>query len=353
MSSEVVFEYTGAEVEDDVPKDVTIVRFHSSVTEVSNDMFRECEQLKKVVLNEGLRKIGKHSFLNCRKLEHINFPSTLIEVCEWAFRGCCLRDVVLNEGLLEIKQSAFQGCQLLKSITLPSTIHTIGAHAFCGCHGLSEVILNEGLQTIGAAAFASCTSLEGSITIPSTITMIVDSTFYNCQRLREVGLHDRIQMFGCNAFTCCTSLERFTFPNLTTRLENTTRAGLTEVEDKIDGICCLVERRGSEVFISDKRLVQGRNWDLVKGILGRIDRIINFYELKEATTLLELAIWKSKIDQTEENLIKRDAHRIDIPGPVRDTILQYLNFRVIGDNFLVERVLRPKAHRLLLLGIDR
>jgi len=57
MSNEVEFEYTGKEEREDVPKDVTIVRFHSSVEEVSNSMFRECERLKVVVLNEELQKI--------------------------------------------------------------------------------------------------------------------------------------------------------------------------------------------------------------------------------------------------------------------------------------------------------
>jgi len=61
--SEVVFEYTGTEGEGDVPKDVTIVRFHPSVTEVDDHLFKNCEQLKEVVLNEG----------GCKRLETLPF----------------------------------------------------------------------------------------------------------------------------------------------------------------------------------------------------------------------------------------------------------------------------------------
>ena len=83
------------------------------------------------------------------------------------------------------------------------------------------------------------------------------------------------------------------------------------------------------MFISDVRLVQGRNWDILRSVFGRIDQLLTYYELREATSLLELAMWKTKIDQLdEENFTNCDAHRIDIPGPVKDTILQYLNFRV-------------------------
>jgi len=84
-TSEVVFEYKGIEERDDVPENVTIVRFHSSVTEVRHDMFQNCKQLKEVVFNEGLRKIGNMAFYDCSELVHIIFPSTLLEM-----GGSCL-----------------------------------------------------------------------------------------------------------------------------------------------------------------------------------------------------------------------------------------------------------------------
>ena len=154
--TEVVFEYTGSE---DVPKDATIVRFHSSVAEVGVGVFKECDQLKKVVLNEGLQKIGKYSFSACHELErikfssleNINLPSTLLEISERAFYNCSSlkEDVVLNEGLQTIGNYAFFGCSSLKSITLPSTMTDIGDSAFASCYNMETAILNETLQTIG------------------------------------------------------------------------------------------------------------------------------------------------------------------------------------------------------------
>ena len=46
--------------------------------------------------------------------------------------------------------------------------------------------------------------------------------------------------------------------------------------------------------------------------------------MKEATTLFELALWKTRIDQAGDVNGNRNAHRIEVPGPVKDTILQYL-----------------------------
>ena len=46
--------------------------------------------------------------------------------------------------------------------------------------------------------------------------------------------------------------------------------------------------------------------------------------MKEATTLFELALWKARIDQADDANGNRNAHRIEVPGPVKDAILQYL-----------------------------
>ena len=283
-SSEIEFEYTGKEERNDVPNNVTIVRFHSSVTEVDAGLFKGCEQLKKVVFNEGLKKIGMNAFnnFNYSELEHINFPSTITE---------------------------------------------IGRGAFCGCHSLREVVLNEGLQTIGRMAFGHCSSLE-RIAIPSTVRVISENTFWNCTRLREIELHEGIQKIGSNAFERCTSLERFTFPKLSTRLETITLAGQTEVEEKVDNIrgYLNVERRSSELFSSAANRAWTNEWKFVRAVIGRIERLLTYYEVREATTLLELAMWKAKME--EEETANRDVYRIDIPGPVKDAILQFLNFRV-------------------------
>jgi len=87
--------------------------------------------------------------------------------------------------------------------------------------------------------------------------------FYNCRHLREVGLHEGIQKIESSAFEACLLLERFVFPNLSSRLDTIFKDGkYVNVENNIDNIRDLVERRDSDLFISatprlylsDKRL---------------------------------------------------------------------------------------------------
>ena len=61
--------------------------------------------------------------------------------------------------------------------------------------------------------------------------------------------------------------------------------------------------------------------------LGQISKSIAYYEMKEGLTLFELALWKAKIEQAGgTSPANRSTCRIEVPGPVKDCILQYLPF---------------------------
>jgi len=288
-SDDTVFEYTGkGQI---VPDDVVSVQFHSSVVEVENDAFRNCKQLKSAFLNDGLKKIGR----------------------------------------------AFLGCSSLQSIKLPSTVTEIGERAFAKCSSLSEVVLNEGLKQIGYGAFASCASL-GRITIPSTVFEIGKHAFNSCLYLRVVVLHEGVSIGKC-AFAYCSSFEMLSFPSISTRLDNIVRAGhYPRIEAKIDKVRGAVERRGSDMFLPVEAMKMPRrtnignfgasianfDWKPIKDSLDKIVRRIRYYEVTETTTLLELALWKFNIDRDDNKQENHEACRIDVPGPVKETILQYL-----------------------------
>ena len=125
-----MFEYSGQ----DVPKNVTHVRFHPSVVEVDIEAFYNCKSLRGVVLNDGLKGIGKSAFEDCSALQSTNIPSTVTKIGMNAFEYCSsLREIVLNEGLKEIGSYAFRGCESLQSINIPSTVTKIDNAAFYEC----------------------------------------------------------------------------------------------------------------------------------------------------------------------------------------------------------------------------
>ena len=69
-------------------------------------------------------------------------------------------------------------------------------------------------------------------------------------------------------------------------------------------------------------------WITVKRRIDQVVKLITYYEIKEATTQFELAMWKFNIDQAE-NPTERAAYRLEVPGPIKDTILQFLQMGVM------------------------
>ena len=49
----------------------------------------------------------------------------------------------------------------------------------------------------------------------------------------------------------------------------------------------------------------------------------SYKTLKEATTMFELALWKANIDQADDTA-DREACRVEVPGPVKDTLFGFL-----------------------------
>lgn len=238
-----------------------------------------------------------------------------------------MREVVFNEGLKTVGKKAFRHCRLLQSISIPSIFTELEDKAFYRCTGLREIVMNDELKKIGQSAYYGCSSLQ-SITIPPTVNEIGGSAFNSCGSIREVELHEGLQKIGGHAFRGCYSLERLTLPSISVRLEVIIQAGQTGVMHKIDAIRGnMIERRGYELFVPGAVLVIGgdSNRNTIRASLDQIVSWIRYHEMKEATSLFELALWKAKLDQADEaHPINREAYRIEVPGPGKDAILQYL-----------------------------
>lgn len=163
--------------------------------------FRQCSNLKSVILPDTLTTIGREAFNRCSKLESINFVNS-IEI---------------------IELYAFSSCNNLKidNLSLPN-LKSLGNGAFGSCEKLINVEDLGSITTIPAAngnnaskTFADCKGLK-KVKIPQTVTTLgtTDSPFYGCNALEQVIIYaETPPSCGSNSIFSTASLKAIYVPN--------------------------------------------------------------------------------------------------------------------------------------------
>jgi hypothetical protein len=290
-----VFVYTG--VDQVLPGGIRRVRIDESVDIISEQRFYGSlskNDIVSVQFHDGLRKIEKQAFLGCA-LRRIRTPPN-VEICEAAFAHC--------PGML---------CAAFGEGT------KIGNIAFAKCSGLFLVEIGAGTE-IGDGAFMDCENLK-FVRIPDA-TKIGTAAFRICTDLVRVELGN-IRTIKSYAFMGCTSLEYVKMP-LIWNEDNSQDAssygvfdgcvGLTTVElteDIIDTVSSLgLEswRNDMNTLINtinislpdipaDEKTISIKAWmiQVQERLAGYKSEHLNL--LKEASTAIELAAWKIKLDE--------------------------------------------------------
>ena len=129
-----------------------------------------------------------------------------------------VKSVVIENGITSIGSNLFQECSSLSSITIPDGVTFIGNNTFYHCSALKSIVLPDGVTLIGEGAFSYCKRLV-SITIPVSTKVIGFKTFFNCSSLIKVyykgtkSQFDKIEVYSeydsdnsrfTNAITICT-----------------------------------------------------------------------------------------------------------------------------------------------------
>ena len=211
--------------------------------------------VKKVVVKEGVTSIGYCCFAYYTNLEEITLPDSLELIGQQAFDGTRIKtinipknvhtigdgrngndasaQVMINndalenifvddanehyydiDGVLYCKDSAVLVCfpqnKDLTSYTVPEGIKGIGHAAFSGT-SLSSIKLPKGLKEIGASAFHR--TLITKITIPEGVTEIGGYAFHNCDQLKKITIPASVEHINNDTFFHCEALESVTVLN--------------------------------------------------------------------------------------------------------------------------------------------
>lgn len=164
-----------------------------------------------LIIEDGVTSVGANiCSRNCRNLQTLTLNNTLLKIGDNAFSGCSIRKLILPDSIKSIGKFSFDNCDELTKVKLSANLKTIPEQAFLGCEQLQEIKLPDNLEVIESNAFTSCRSLE-NITLPSNLKKLDYGVFSNCQKLKSITLPSSLNEIGQNVFADCIRLSSLTF----------------------------------------------------------------------------------------------------------------------------------------------
>lgn len=108
------------------------------------------QQIKKVVIEDGIGYIGKYAFAQCKNIEYVELPSKAIEIGNAAFESC--------ENL---KSVYVRGNEPVIGHLDLSLVPELTSWCFSKCYLIANVSINENVGKIGTSVFDTCPNLSG------------------------------------------------------------------------------------------------------------------------------------------------------------------------------------------------
>ena len=246
ISGNILIRYLGKEERIRIPKEVKIIGERAffgneqlktvilpeGLTEIREQAFAGCVTLQSAVIPKSLRKVEREAFAECKKLLSCELPETMESIGEYAFRRCfCLKPFVIDPDRAVIHPFAFyltkQMGEILNrgttkendfrkkkegqengngaidpSVTEGAVSQIIEPYAYARNKELRTLKLT-GIRKIGKYAFASCPNLE-EVEIDAPECEIEEHAFSTCPNLKKVTL--KVRNLGKSTFSYCRKL---------------------------------------------------------------------------------------------------------------------------------------------------
>ena len=164
--------------------------------------WNKAPNLKTVIVEEGVTRLGSYAFNECQ-VETIILPNSLVSLGENTFLNCKVKNLTIPISLNAVwldKDSAFEGVTGVEKMTfVPGTGNGFNYAASEGnnClyqktpwyqsrNVLKEIVLEEGIKSIGSDAFRELNIT--SLVIPDSVESLGNHTFYQCSKLTDLTI---------------------------------------------------------------------------------------------------------------------------------------------------------------------
>ncbi|MBR7100819.1 MAG: leucine-rich repeat domain-containing protein, partial [Clostridia bacterium] len=196
------------------------------VKEIAAEAFKNNKTLKKVVIPEGITKVGDHAFSNC-SVEEAEINTANAELGIYLFEKSGIKKLTLHNDIKIIPAGIFYQCGGIKEftigenieeihnnafaytaiekLTIPGNVKIVGYRAFYYCEELKELTICEGVTQIISQAFFGCFRYVDPecIVLPDSLTVLDREAFRSCGYITELVIGDGLEEISARAFFGC------------------------------------------------------------------------------------------------------------------------------------------------------
>lgn len=132
-------------------------------TALSYNVFKNCSRLTETFLPPTSQSIGSGAYMNCERIMFLNLPEGLEYIFCYGFVSCtALKNIHIPSSVRVIDSEAFRGCTSLLSVELPANLDSVGDGAFLHCRSLCHVALHPevNISVFVEGVFESCDQLD-------------------------------------------------------------------------------------------------------------------------------------------------------------------------------------------------
>lgn len=114
-----------------------------SLERIGDSAFAGCKSLPEVFVPNSCAHIGNGAFSGIgAEIIEFEAPSSLTELSDHIFKDCVsVKKITIPPTVKSIGISAFYGCTTLKNLSIPESVEHIAGYAFCGCSSLKELVI--------------------------------------------------------------------------------------------------------------------------------------------------------------------------------------------------------------------
>ena len=161
-------------------------------------------KIKKIIMEEGIEKIGERAFAFCNAKE-VDLPQTLKKMGKQAFYYTLIKTVNIPPSVSEYGKDIFMHSDV-ETAYLPDNMKEIPSGFFSECVKLQKVVWPSNLTKISAYAFSNCNF--DKFHVPDTVKKIDQGAFYCCEKLKTITIGKSVQKVSKDFISGYYSLKR-------------------------------------------------------------------------------------------------------------------------------------------------